>query len=254
MSKSLVRGAVCVAALLPLVLASLFVHQPAAAQVLYGSLVGTVTDPSGAVVQGAAITITNADTGLTRETSTNEAGQYSVPNLLPGNYEVKVTKPGFRTFSKTGVAITINTVTRVDVPLEVGAVTEAVTVQAEAATLQTDKADVHVELNVAALKNLTLPNYRNYQSLINLVPGATPAGFQNAVTDTPARALTTNINGTNRNNNNTRVDGATNVYIWLPHHTVYVPPVETIETVNITTNAFDAEQGMAGGAAITVNT
>ena len=70
----------------------------------------------------------------------------------------------------------------------------------------------------------------------------------------PQRSLTTNVNGTNRNNNNTRIDGATNVYIWLPHHTLYNPPVESIETVNISTSSFDAEQGMAGGAAVTVAT
>ena len=99
-----------------------------------------------------------------------------------------------------------------------------------------------------------MSNYRNYQSLIDLVPGATPGAFQNANTDTPARALSTNINGTNRNNNSTRLDGAVNVFVWLPHHTVYVPPAETIQTVNISTDNFDADQGMAGGAAITVVT
>jgi hypothetical protein len=72
--------------------------------------------------------------------------------------------------------------------------------------------------------------------------------------DTPARALTTNINGTARNNNNTLVDGAANTFIWLPHHTYYVQPAESIETVNVSTGSFDAEQGMAGGAAITVAT
>ncbi len=72
--------------------------------------------------------------------------------------------------------------------------------------------------------------------------------------DTPARALTTRVNGTARNNNNTLTDGAVNIFIWLPHHTVYVQPVESIESVNISTASFDAEQGMAGGAAITVTT
>src|SRR5437870_3880565 len=83
--------------------------------------------------------------------------------------------------------------------------TEQVTVAASATTLQTDKTDVHVELSAKAITNLPLPNYRNYQTLINLVPGATPAAFQNAVTDTPGRSLTTNVNGTNRNSNQTRV-------------------------------------------------
>ena len=78
--------------------------------------------------------------------------------------------------------------------------------------------------------------------------------FQNAQTDTPGRALTTNVNGTNRNNNVTRIDGAASINVWLPHHAGYIAPVETIETVNISTNSFDASQGMTGGAAVSVAT
>src|SRR5205085_688868 len=159
-----------------------------------------------------------------------------------------------RPVEETGVRVTANTVSRSDVTLQIGSVSEQVTVEASAALLQTDKADVHTELSAQTIQNLPMSNYRNYQSLIDLVPGSTPAAFQNANTDTPARALSTNINGTNRNNNSTRLDGAVNVFVWLPHHTVYVPPAETIADVNIATNNFDADQGMAGGAAITVTT
>ncbi len=242
----------CVCLLTALLLAAM--TQPAAAQVLYGSIVGSVEDQTGALVPKATVTVTHKTTGVSRETTTDEAGRYSLVNLLPGPYDLKVTAGGFRPFTQTDVAVSVNTVTRVDVRLEVGPVTEQVTVAATAATLQTDKADVRSEITSAAVTNLPLANYRNFQSLINLVPGATPANFQNAVVDTPGRALTTNINGTARNNNNARVDGATNVFIWLPHHMVYVPPVEAIDTVNITTGSFDAEQGMAGGAAVTVAT
>ena len=83
------------------------------------------------------------------------------------------------------------------------------------------------------------------------MPGATPATFQNAQTDTPGRSLRTNINGADGQNNNTRIDGASSVNIWLPHHAGYIAPAETIETVNVSTNNFDAAQGMAGGASIT---
>ncbi len=227
---------------------------PAWSQVLYGSIVGTVEDQTGAVVPRATITITNKATGVTRETTADEAGRYSLVNVLPGGYDLKVTASGFRPLTRSDVMVTINTVTRVDVRLEVGALTEQITVAASSIVLQTDKSDVRAEISTKAITNLPLANYRNYQSLINLVPGATPADFQNAVVDTPGRALRTNINGTNPNNNNTRTDGATNIFIWLPHHTAYVPPVEAIETVNITTGSFDAEQGMAGGAAVTVVT
>ncbi|MBI3210047.1 MAG: TonB-dependent receptor [Candidatus Solibacter usitatus] len=226
----------------------------ASAQVLYGTLVGTVSDPSGAVVPKAAIAVKNPATGWSREIVSDDDGRFSLLNVPAGDLEMKVRGTGFRPWSRTAVTVSINTVTRMDVKLEFRGVTEAVTVASSAALLQTDKSDVRSEITATAVTNLPLPNYRNYQSLINLVPGATPADFQNAVVDTPARALTTNINGTARNNNNTLVDGAVNTFIWLPHHTLYVQPVESIENVNITTGSFDAEQGMAGGAAITVAT
>src|SRR5258708_14404261 len=89
---------------------------------------------------------------------------------------------------------------------------------------------------------------------MNLVPGATPAQFQNAETDTRGRSLRTWVNGTQPNSNATRIDGAVSVNIWLPHHVGYIQPAETIETVNVSTNNFDADLGMAGGAATTVVT
>lgn len=227
---------------------------PGDAQVFYGSIVGAVTDQSGGALANAAMRATNTATGQVREAATDSGGRYTITDVQAGTWDLKVSAAGFRTTTKTGVGVTINTVTRVDLSLEIGQVTEQVTVESSATTLQTDKADVHTELTSQAIENLPLSNYRNYQSLINLVPGATPGVFQNANTDTPARALSNNINGTNRNNNNTKLDGASNVFIWLPHHTVYVAPAETVETVNISTNNFDADQGMAGGAAITVVT
>ncbi len=89
---------------------------------------------------------------------------------------------------------------------------------------------------------------------MNLVPGATPPVLQNAQTDTPGRALTTNVNGTARNTNTTRIDGAASINVWLPHHAGYIAPAETIENVNVSTNSFDASSGMTGGAAMSVAT
>ena len=120
--------------------------------------------------------------------------------------------------------------------------------------LKTDKADTGSAFTSKEIEDLPLPEFRNYQSLLDLVPGSTPSEFQNAEIDTPARALSTTINGTNRNNNSTRVDGATNQFTWLPHHTLYVAPAETIASVNVTTGSFSADQGLAGGAAVTVIT
>jgi hypothetical protein len=224
------------------------------AQVLYGSVVGNVHDTSGATVPGATVSITNKATSLTRDVTTNPDGSYSIVNVLPGSYDVKVSLQGFREFVKTDVPVSAGTISRVDVNLEIGQLTETVTVASPTQLLQTDKADVHTELKAKEITNLPLPAYRNYQSLLNLVPGATPTVLQNALTDTPGRSLRTFVNGQNPNSNNTKSDGATNINLWLPHHAMYVAPAETIESVNVSTDNFDAEQGMAGGAAITLVT
>jgi hypothetical protein len=224
------------------------------AQVLYGSIVGHVRDDTGAALPGATITITNQETNLERVAVSNETGSYSFANPLPGTYTVEVSLQGFREHSQTGVPVVIGQVSRVDVALQLGALTETVLVESRAALLQTDKADVSTELNSEEIETLPLNQYRNYQALINLVPGATPPRFHNEETVTPARSLSINVNGQNRNNNGTTTDGATNLNVWLPHHVMYIAPAETIETVNVATNNFDAEQGMAGGATITVIT
>ena len=227
---------------------------PAHAQVLYGSIVGVVEDPTGSVVPNAKVSAVNKGTNLSLEATTDASGQYSMVNVPQGEYDIKISAAGFKGANRTGLNVTVNTVSRVDVRMDVGQLTEQITVSAEATQLQTDKSDTHTEIRADQIRNLPLPGYRNYQSLINLVPGATPAMFQNSVTDTPGRSLSTNINGTNRNNNVTRIDGASSVNLWLPHHAGYVMPAEMVETVNVTTTAGDAEQGMAGGAAITLVT
>ena len=224
------------------------------AQVLFGSVSGTITDPSGAGMPKAHVTLINKATSVQKEAETDESGHYTITDVPPGNYDLKVTASGFKPLTQTNLTVTANAVMNGDAKLQVGAISEQVTVEASTVTLQTEKTDVHTELMSKAILDMPLNQYRNYQTLINLVPGATPGVFQNAIADTPERALSTNINGTNRNNNNTRVDGATDVFVWLPHHTVYVPPAETIQEVNISTNNFDPEQGMTGGAAITVIT
>jgi carboxypeptidase family protein len=227
---------------------------PAHAQVLYGSIVGNVVDTTKAAVPGATVTIKHKETSLTRETTTGADGAYRFGNVQPGTYTVQVALPGFKEYVKQDVPVSANNVSRVDVGLAVGERTELVTVQSEQKLLQTDSGSVTAELKSKEISSLPLGNYRNYQTLLNLVPGTTPAVFQNAVTDSPARALSTNVNGTARNSNNTRLDGTVNVFIWLPHHAVYVAPAETVDTVNVSTDNFDAEQGMAGGAAVTVLT
>src|SRR5262249_34453862 len=164
-------------------------------------------------------------------------------------YEVKFTLSGFRDTARNNVPVTIGEISRVDIAMEIGTVSESVLVVGESPLLQTDKADVHTRLKSEDLTNMPLNRYRNFQALLNLAPGTTPMAFGNAETDTPARSLATNVNGQANTGNSTRTDGATNMNIWLPNHIMYVSPTETIDTVNISTSSFDAEQGMAGGAA-----
>ena len=175
-------------------------------------------------------------------------------NVLPGQYDVKVGLTGFRENIRANVPVTIGAISRVDMALELGTLTETVTVASAAQLLQTDKADVSTELRSAEITAIPLNRFRNYQALVNLVPGTTPMAFGNAETDTPARSLATNVNGQANTNNSTRTDGATNMNIWLPNHNMNISPAETIDTVNVSTSSFDAEQGMAGGAAVTVIT
>ena len=234
-------------------ISSIFIRS-AQAQVLYGSLVGTVGDPSGSVVPSAAVTLTEQATSIVRNTTSDGGGRYSFVNVLPGTYTVKVTATGFKAYSKTGISVSPGSIGREDVSLDVGQMTETISVSATAAELQTDKSDTHSVIDAKTITSLPLGGYRNYQSLINLVPGATPASLQNSITDTPGRALATNINGGNAQTNITRIDGAASVNVWLPHHVGYVTPEENVEVVNITTGAGDAEQGMAGASSVTLVT
>jgi hypothetical protein len=163
---------------------------PAWSQTLYGSIVGTVLDATGAVVPNAQVSATNVSTNQVIETTTDQSGRYQFLNVQPGTYDIKVTAQGFRTLSQSGIDVAANIVARSDIRLEVGQVSEQVTVAASAVLLQTEKSDVHTEIGTTAITNLPLSRYRNYQSLIDLVPGATPTRTQNSQTDTPGRSLT----------------------------------------------------------------
>ena len=237
-----------------LVLSLLFTAGASHAQVLYGSIVGNVRDSSEAVVAGATVSITNAETNFSRQTLTNESGAYDIVAVPAGSYALKVTKEGFAAYTLQGLQVTINTVTRADVSLKLGALTESVTVAAEASVLQTDRSEVRSEMVGKEMVNLPVPLGRNYQQLFRTLPGFAPPANAHSVPTNPSRALAFNVNGSSRSSNNTRIDGASSTVIQLPHIVAYVPSLESIETVNVVTNSFDAEQGLAGGAAISVQT
>jgi hypothetical protein len=228
--------------------------RPAVAQVVYGSVLGTVTDPSGSVIPDAVVTLTSRETSISKETTSDPSGRYSFVNVLPGHYNLKVVSKGFRTLSENDFEVVPNVVQRIDPKLEVGQISDQVTVDATASVLQTEKADTGGVIESKQITSLPLGGYRNYQMLINLVPGTTPAALQNSITDTPGRALATHVNGGSAQTNITRIDGAASVNVWLPHHVGYVVPEENVSVVDVTTGSADAEQGMAGSAAITVVT
>jgi hypothetical protein len=226
------------------------------AQVLYGSVTGTVTDPQGYRVPGASVVITAPATGLKRDTTTNSQGEYNIVNVQPGTYDIRISMgTNFKAFERRGIDIRQGDIARVDTQLQAGTVTDVVNVVSESELLQTDKADTSTKLDSVQVTNLPLNAYRNYQALVVLVPGTLPDLTQpNAESDTPQRTITFTTNGQSGAANQNLTDGAANVNLWLPNHNAYVAPAETIETVNIATSSMSAEQGNAAGAAITVTT
>jgi len=232
---------------------SVTLFQPAAkAQVLFGSMVGNVIDPSGAAVPGAAVKLTNVATNDTLTARTNDSGAYNVADLTAGTYRVEVSKQGFRTFAAPSVLVNQNNVVRVDASLQVGATSETVEVSAEAAALQTDRADVHAEVATHDLENLPQPN-RTYSTLLEMVPGAQPpAGQLAGGTNNPSKGNYIAFNGNGFNSATVRIDGVAAIQPWNTSATNFVPSIEAIENINIVTNGADAEQGFADGASVNV--
>lgn len=231
-------------------------------QVLYGTLTGNVTDASGGVAVGVKVQALNVATNVAKSTTTDDRGAYQFSDLLPGVYNVTFETPGFKTLLQKDVRIDSNAVRRVDARLEVSGVSETVEVIAVSAPLQTDRGDVHLTQTARQVNDLPLMGStgRNYQSLMALVPGAQidrvgnqgGPGEMNSQAGSPQRAMSFNVNGVSRMQNQTKLDGASVVYVWLPTNTAYVPSAEAIEEVSIVTNSYAPEQGLAGGAAVNV--
>ena len=222
------------------------------AQVLYGSMVGTVQDPSGSPVPGAVVSIRQIQTGASRTAASNESGSFAFPTLAGGDYEVTVNQAGFQPYRAPSVPVVVDQVARVRVALQMAGVTESMQVTAQTASLQTDSAEVRAELGSDALENLPAPANRNYENLLVTVPGFTPPANQNVAQSNPSRGLAFAVNGAGRNANNIKIDGASSNNIWV-EVAGYIPSIEAIETVNVVTNGFEASQGLAGGAVVNVH-
>jgi hypothetical protein len=246
-------GALLVAVVL---LAICFGSMTVNAQVLYGSLTGTVTDPSNAAVVGAKVDALEIHKGIRQAAITDNRGFYRFYELLPGIWKITVSAPGFNTAVTNDIEVNANSPVRIDEKLTIAKAEASITVYAAPPELQTDRADVHTDISQVELQEMPMigSEGKNFQDLLRIIPGATIPAENNSAAGNPARAMTANVNGMSSQGNNTRIDGILDSYPWLPNNVAYVPPSDSIETVNVATNSFDAEQGNVLGAAVNVQT
>ncbi len=221
------------------------------AQAVNGTLLGTVTDASGASVPNVKVTLTETNTGVTKTATTNDSGNYNFQDLPPGTYSVTCEVTGFKKVTRTGIALQVNTISRVDMVLQPGNVSETIEVSAQAAVLQTETATTGSQMSAVQTENLPLGTNRNFQNLLNLVPGTTRASFQHSQFFNATSSLQTQVNGQMRMGNNYQIEGIdNNERTGLLQ--VYIPPIEAIQNVDVATSNFDAELGRASGAVTNV--
>jgi len=224
----------------------------AVGQTVTGSLVGHVEDAAGAVVPGARVVITDTNRGTTREITTNDEGNYSIGSVEPGIYRVEIEQANFKKFVRENVEVAINTTVRVDTALETGNVSEIVQVEESQVQLKTDRADVSTQITSEQVEELPLSPDRNYQSVLDLSPGVTEAASVGSAFGNPNGSTTNRINGQNERYNNFQLDGTINNQTNVISQTAIVPPPEAIQVVDVSTNAYDAEQGRAAGGVVNV--
>jgi hypothetical protein len=224
---------------------------PVRGQAVNATLLGTVTDSSGASVANVKVTITETNTGISRVSQTNESGNYVFPDLPPGTYSVVAEQAGFKRESRAGIDVIVNTTGRIDLVLQPGNASETVTVIAETPILQTERADTGRKLETVLTENLPLGTNRNFQNLLNIVPGTTRATFQHSQFFNASSSLQTEVNGQLREGNNYQIEGIDdNERTGLLQ--ILVPPLEAIQTVDVSTSNYDPELGRASGAVVNV--
>lgn len=187
-------------------------------------------------------------TNFTRETTTNAAGEYSLPTIPPGTYTITVTAPSFQTVTVLGVSVSPEEVTRRDVTLAVSQLNQSVQVQAEAVGLQTDRADIRDDVSANLLENAPVPIGRNYQMLFLTLPGVSPPTNANSFTANASRGLTFVVDGLDAGYNSIKVDGAGTFDMTENAEAQFIPALEAIENVSMSGNSFSAEQTATGGA------
>ena len=221
-------------------------------QALNGTVLGTVSDSSGAAVQNAKVSAVELNTNFSRSIQSAEGGTYTFSNLPPGVYSVSVELAGFRKAVRDRVDVVINSTTRVDFQLQPGQINEQIQVTAEAPALQTDRTDTGRSMDQRQVSELPLTQNRNFQGLVNLVPGAARAQRNHSEFFNSNDSMQSRVNGQSRMANNIQFEGVDNNH-RTGLLTAYIPPAEAIQTVDITTSNYDAEMGRAGGAVMNVN-
>jgi hypothetical protein len=222
----------------------------AAAQQDAATVTGEVTDPTGAVVPGATVTVTNLGTGIALTTVTNDSGLYSLPGLRPGDYTLVIEFQGFSKFARTGITLQVAQVVRLDARLQTGNLTEAVEVSAATPLLQTTNSSRGSVIDERKIVDLPL-NGRDYNQLALLSPGVLPG--------TPRLASVNfkgvlNVNGNRTFNNVFLLDGVDNISYSNSFRGENVqlvqPSIEALQEFKIQTNAYSAEYGRSSGAVI----
>jgi hypothetical protein len=228
----------------------------ASAQLTSADIVGTVTDPSGAIIPNATVTVINLDTHETRNVVTNSSGDYQVSLLPVGRYSITVKANGFKTFSTPNLAVEAGDRARADAHMATGGSTETVTVEATTPLLQADSATVSSTVTAKAVQDLPL-NGRNFVQLVQLVPGANE-GPGNGLTSggRPDDRRTTSgfsVNGQDNTLNNFIIDGIDDNERVIG--TIGVKPnVEGIQEITVQTNSYAAEAGRTAGGVVNIVT
>src|SRR6202158_6113336 len=230
-------------------------------QTFRGTILGSVTDPSGAVVAGATVKVRNLGTGLERTTATSTDGSYAVPELPIGTYSVTVTQTGFKTFVATAVAVDVATERRVDAALETGEVSIRVEVSAEELPLvETTSNDLGGVITAQTVENMPV-NGRDYTKLIFLNPGV--AGSPDQITDSPGSFGEFSMNGARGRSNNYLLDGTdmndgyrndpaiNQAGVFGTPSTIL--PIDAVAEVNVLSN-FEPEYGRNAGAVVNIVT
>jgi hypothetical protein len=237
MTRRFIVAALVVVCGLTIVTASAF------GQAVYGSIFGTITDPSGAAVAGAKVTVTSVSKNITEQATTNADGNYSVTHLIPDVYTVKAEAPGFKAFQTANIVVSADTSARVDGQFQVGGSTETVEVTAEAPQLKTDRADVATIFNDKAVEDLPLFN-RNFTALVLASPGAQQLGWSHASSENPQGSLQTKVNGQTFAGTGFQLDGTDNRDPILGI-IVINPTLESVTEAKMTSQNYEAEFGQA---------